>query len=72
MKNKSKIPKNISVQILNKLYSEDTKIELENGEEIQIPKDGSLGLLASGYKGIVAWKKVNGIIPNFEIKENNE
>ncbi len=24
----------------------------------QIPKQGSLGLLAAGYKGIRAWKKV--------------
>lgn len=28
----------------------------ENGNEIDIPLDGSLGLLATGYKGLMAWR----------------
>jgi hypothetical protein len=34
------------------------KIKTLDGREYQIPKGGSLGLLALGYKGILSWKKV--------------
>lgn len=31
----------------------------ENGKPIEVPKEGSLGIIALGYKGILAWKKTN-------------
>lgn len=30
----------------------------EENKELKIPVDGSLGLLALGYRGVVAWRKV--------------
>lgn len=29
----------------------------ENGNWVEIPFEGSLGLLASGYKGLMAWRE---------------
>jgi hypothetical protein len=29
----------------------------ENGNWVDIPVEGSLGLLASGYKGLMAWRE---------------
>jgi len=37
--------------------SEDVKIITQDGEEIEIPVEGSLGLLALGAVGIKAWRK---------------
>ncbi|MEA3452583.1 MAG: hypothetical protein U9Q83_11880 [Bacteroidota bacterium] len=58
--------KNVSVEILKKLYSEEAEIRLDNGEKFEVPKEGSLGLLAIGYKGIVAWRKAKGKVPEFK------
>jgi hypothetical protein len=33
------------------------------GEEYQIPPQGSLGLLAIGYKGLLAWRKTRKAHP---------
>lgn len=42
----------------------DNKIKNTQNQEFEIPKSGSLGLLALGYRGIVAWRKVrDGIAP---------
>ena len=47
-----------SKEILKELYKEDFKIKTEDGKPFPIPEKGSLGLLALGYKGIIAWRKV--------------
>ena len=46
-----------SKEIINELINSDFKFRDENGNEIDIPKSGNLGLLASGYKGLVAVRK---------------
>ena len=33
-------------------------ITTEDGEKYNIPVEGSLGLLAAGYKGLLAWREV--------------
>lgn len=52
---------------------EDVKIITQDGEEIEIPLEGSLGLLALGAVGIRAWrrkqKEMNYINPNENIIE---
>jgi hypothetical protein len=35
---------------------------LENGEAFDVPEEGSLGLLAMGARGIIAWRKKRGIL----------
>ena len=42
--------------IIEELKSKKTKIFKPDGSEFKVPKEGSLGLLALGYKGILAWK----------------
>ena len=48
--------------------SQDVKIMIKDGKEIDIPVEGSLGLLALGAVGIRAWrrkqKEINYINPN--------
>lgn len=36
----------------------DKKIHLQKDRELEIPVMGSLGLLALGHKGVIAWRKV--------------
>ncbi|MDX2002134.1 MAG: hypothetical protein SFW35_06870 [Chitinophagales bacterium] len=36
----------------------DIKLVLPNGERYDIPKEGSLGILALGYQGVKAWREV--------------
>ncbi|NOZ33953.1 MAG: hypothetical protein GXO80_01465 [Chlorobi bacterium] len=52
MKNKS------SKQFLTELYNQDIELKTETGEKFEVPVSGSLGLLALGYKGLIAWRKV--------------
>lgn len=40
------------------LEKEDALLQTDSGENYVPGKEGSLGLLALGYRGIVAWKKV--------------
>lgn len=44
-------------ELIKKMYNESAKIQTIEGKSIEIPEKGSLGLLALGYKGIIAWKK---------------
>lgn len=34
-----------------------TDLKNNNGKDFEVPVDGSLGLLAVGYKGIMAWRE---------------
>ena len=47
-----------SQQIIDHFYkSIPTEMSLPDGRITEVPKDGNLGLLALGYKGIIAWRK---------------
>jgi hypothetical protein len=47
-----------TTQILNHLYaSVPTSMRLPDGNLVDVPEGGSVGLLAAGYKGIIAWRK---------------
>lgn len=37
--------------------AEDSNKQSENQRVKQVPPEGSLGLLAFGYKGLLAWRK---------------
>jgi len=47
-----------SKEILKELYNSEEIFQTESGEKINVNTDGSLGLLALGYKGLIAWRKV--------------
>lgn len=47
-----------SAELLKKLADTKISIKAEDNKDFSIPKLGSLGLLALGYKGLVAWRKV--------------
>jgi len=38
--------------------ADEKKKELKPGDVYEIPVEGSLGLLAVGYRGVQAWRKV--------------
>jgi hypothetical protein len=48
---------NDSESIIKDLYKKQYDIKLETGEKMDIPVKGALGLLAIGYKGLIAWRK---------------
>ena len=43
--------------LINNLYKKNYEPTLENGQQYDIPASGSLGLLATGYTGLIAWRK---------------
>ena len=57
MENQKSIHKK-SKQILKDLYSKEEELKTEDGKKIKANIEGSLGLLALGYRGLVAWRKV--------------
>lgn len=57
MENKIVIHKK-SKQILKDLYSKEEELKTEDGKIINANVEGSLGLLALGYRGLIAWRKV--------------
>ncbi len=46
-----------SKEIIEDLYKQNFVLKDENGDKFEIPEEGSLGLLAIGYKGLIAWRK---------------
>lgn len=46
------------------------KITTTDGQPFRIPVEGSLGLLALGYKGLIAWRQVR--YQYHKIKEANK
>lgn len=42
----------------NELMSEEKNKIPKVGEKYEIPVEGSLGLFALGYKGVIAWREV--------------
>ena len=56
MKNKKLIHKK-SKQILKDLYNTEQELKTEDGKTINANVKGSLGLLALGYRGLIAWRK---------------
>lgn len=45
-----------SASILRELYADNYTLKDENGNEIKVPEQGSISLLASGYKGLIAMR----------------
>ena len=44
--------------IIDQLYqSTPTTMIMPDGQSIEVPDAGNIGLLAYGYKGIIAWRK---------------
>lgn len=50
-----------STKILKDLYSKDFSFTNQNGDRVEIPKNGNLGLLAYGYIGVIAVRKARNI-----------
>ena len=44
-------------QIVKKMYSDENDLRTSDGKKIEVPVEGSLGLLALGYRGVIAVKK---------------
>ncbi len=40
-----------------KLKTEKMQLTDKSGHQLEVPKEGSLGIFALGYKGIIAWKR---------------
>ncbi len=49
--------KNTSQKIIKDLYRQEYKIYFPDDKKTGMPEAGSLGLLALGYKGLIAWRK---------------
>jgi hypothetical protein len=43
---------------IEKLKTEKMQLTNRSGQQLEVPKEGSLGIFALGYKGIMAWKRV--------------
>jgi len=43
---------------MEKKQTNKVSITTNDGKPFQIPVEGSLGLLALGYKGLIAWRQV--------------
>ncbi|MBN1925999.1 MAG: hypothetical protein JW798_09195 [Prolixibacteraceae bacterium] len=44
--------------ILDHIYSTTpTTMRLPDGSTVEVPDTGNIGLMAAGYRGIVAWRK---------------
>jgi hypothetical protein len=61
----------VSTELIKVMYQEDLQITINDGQKFEIPPEGNLGLLAIGYKGLIAvrkkrietdWKNENEII----------
>ncbi|MBN2891519.1 MAG: hypothetical protein JXL97_06615 [Bacteroidales bacterium] len=61
-----------SVELLKKVYSDELVMKNNAGQKISVPKDGSLGLLAFGYRGLIAWRKAKGVRFNINQYEKEE
>ena len=46
-----------SAELLADLQNKNDIIETVDGKPFPVSKSGSLGLLAIGYRGLVAWRK---------------
>jgi hypothetical protein len=50
----------ISAKFIDQLYSIEVNFTDEHGKPVDIPDSGFLGLLATGYKGLVMLRKKRG------------
>jgi len=58
--NSKTIPDKISEKFIDQLYSLQFNFVDEKGAKLDIPESGFLGLLATGYKGLVMLRKKRG------------
>lgn len=47
---------NESEILIKQLYAKDYTVSADN-RVFEVPENGSLGLLAAGYEGLIAWRK---------------
>ena len=66
------INKKISAELLHIMYNTDDILTDEKGNKIEVPPEGSLGILALGYRGLIAWRKAKGITYDKNRKINTE
>jgi len=43
---------------IEKLYKETYTLTISENTPYEIPVEGNLGILACGYKGLIAWRKL--------------
>ncbi len=55
-----KDPRTISEKFIDQFYTIQADLVTENGEKIDLPESGFLGLLATGYKGLAMYRKKRG------------
>lgn len=60
MEKKPQINQSISEKFIDQLYALNTQFTDEYGKPIDVPDSGSLGLLATGYKGLTMLRKKRG------------
>ncbi len=51
-----------------KLINTKVEIKTEDGNDFDIPEEGSLGLLALGAKGLMAWRQKRKAVLDANIK----
>ncbi len=54
------IQKSVSEKFIDQFYSIQAELYSENGEKLDVPESGFLGLLAIGYKGLAIHRKKRG------------
>ncbi len=57
---KKKPTNTISEKFVNQLYNLNVDFTDEKGKKLEIPESGFLGLLATGYKGLIMHRKKTG------------
>ncbi len=57
---KKKANYTISERFIDQLYNMNVDFVDEKGKKLEIPESGFLGLLATGYKGLVVHRKKTG------------
>jgi len=61
---------NFKIYIL--IMNDNFNIQSKDGKHFEIPLQGSLGLLALGYKGVKAWREVKWAHINNQNKQQTE
>jgi len=56
----SKKKKTVSERFVDQLYSMDFQVKDDKGNTMELSESGFLGLLATGYKGLVMLRKKRG------------
>lgn len=55
----------------NKSSSKSSSLTTIDGQPIEIPEEGALGLLALGYRGLLAWREKRYLVRQQKKEEKN-